>query len=225
MNQPTMINASLPVLIEVVEKTSWWRYNLRFGARIVSTKSQVPLQIGAQYYANIRGQSGGVININGLYKRDNGAALSDGVGLIERVFSSQGYEQSNTSVNAQNADFSWLFDEIKTKLATCKNASDFEIFCDMLLALKNGIISVPFFYENRYCLAQIRPFNAGLELYLLFSIYAPLIARVSGGVFSAIITPYINYSALLAKELNCEYYESKIEPFYSANSGVFNFKG
>ena len=49
----TIINASLPVIIEVLEKTSWWRYNLRFGKRILSTKSQRGLQVGELYVANV----------------------------------------------------------------------------------------------------------------------------------------------------------------------------
>lgn len=218
MKQVTMINASLPVLIEVLEKTSWWHYNLRFGTRIVSTKSQKPLEVGAKYYANIRTQSGGVININSLFKRPNEAGLSDALSLAERVFS-QGDE------NSQNADFSWLFEEIKNRLLSCKSVSDFEILCDMLLALKNGVISLPFIYEGNYCLIQMRAFSAGLELYLLFGTFAPLILRVKNGAFCGLATPYASFSALLAKELKCEIFECEIAPFYSQNSGIFNLKG
>lgn len=234
MKQVTMINASLPVLIEVLEKTSWWRYNLRFGTRIVSTKSQKSLEVGAKYYANIRTQSGGIININSLFKRPDGVGLNDALSLVERVFASISYEQNQANFNTQNsknmqnlqnADFSWLFDEIKNRLLACKSVSDFEILCDMLLALKNGVISLPFAYDGFYCLAQMRAFSNALELYLLFGKFAPLIVRIRDGAFIGVATPYDSFSALLAKELKCEVFQTQIMPFYSQNSGIFNLKG
>ena len=211
MKQVTMINASLPVLIEVLEKTSQWRYNLRFGTRIVSTKSQKSLEVGAKYYANIRTQSGGIININSLFKLPDGVGLNDALSLVERVFASISYEQKQANFNTQNfknmqnpqnADFSWLFDEIK-----------------------NGVISLPFAYDGFYCLAQMRAFSNALELYLLFGKFAPLIVRIRDGAFIGVATPYDSFSALLAKELKCEVFQTQIMPFYSQNSGIFNLKG
>ena len=234
MKQVTMINASLPVLIEVLEKTSWWRYNLRFGTRIVSTKSQKSLEVGAKYYANIRTQSGGIININSLFKRPDGVGLNDALSLVERVFASISYEQNQANFNTQNsknmqnpqnADCSWLFDEIKNRLLACKSVSDFEILCDMLLALKYCVGSLACAYDGFYCLAQMRAFSNALELYLLFGKFAPLIVRIRDGAFIGVATPYDSFSALLAKELKCEVFQTQIMPFYSQNSGIFNLKG
>ena len=67
---PTMINSSLPVIIKVLEQTRFNRYNIKFGTKTISTTSYKDLEVGSEYYANIGSQSGGMISINSLIKRE-----------------------------------------------------------------------------------------------------------------------------------------------------------
>ena len=100
-NIPAMINSSLPVIIKVLEQTRFNRYNIKFGTKTISTTSYKELDVGSEYYANIGSQSGGIISINSLTKRELiEPVLADGVSLIEMV--------------ANSKDLSWLIPYIKT---------------------------------------------------------------------------------------------------------------
>ena len=206
----TIINAKLPVIIEVLEKTSWWRYNLRFGTRTISTKSQVPLEVGALYYANVNTANGGVISINGLTKRPNDAFISGGEQLIEAVI--------------ETGDASIAFEFFKNRLVLCDAASELDILCQSLIALNSGVLSVPFYYENYYCLAQFSPAGSGLDFYLLFGTYPPVLAHIENGNIVQIKTAYNSLSTALGAVLNCEFITEKIEPLFKPAKNILDIK-
>lgn len=207
----TIINAKLPVIIEVLEKTSWWRYILRFGTRKISTKSQVPLEVGALYYANINTANGSVVSINGLFKRPNGAFISGGEQILEKVI--------------ESGDISIAFDEFKNRLVLCDEASELDTLCESVIALNSGILSVPFFYENYYCLAQLSSNGNGLDFYLLFSTFPPVLARIENGEICTIATPYSSLSDALGATLSCVSRTQKIEPLFKPTKNILDFKG
>lgn len=207
----TIINASLPVIIEVLEKTSWWRYNLRFGKRTLSTKSQRELEIGELYFANVGKDQGGVINISKLIKRPRGVYISGAQGWIERV------------VDSGEAEF--LFDELKTRLALCDDALSFDALLESLMALQKGIVSLPFVYDELYCLFQLRKNGASTELYLLFSSFAPIIISIEGGQIVAAQSPFLSLSAALAKALGAKAIVADTKPFFTASKNILDFKG
>lgn len=207
----TIINASLPVIIEVLEKTSWWRYNLRFGKRTLSTKSQRELEIGELYFANVGKDQGGVININKLIKRPRGVYINGAQGWIERI------------VGSGETDF--LFNELKTRLALCDDALSFDALLESLMALQKGIVSLPFVYDELYCLFQLRK-NAGVcELYLLFGSFAPIIISIESGQIISAQSPYASLSAALAKALKVKAIVADTEPFFKASKNILDFKG
>lgn len=207
----TIINASLPVIIEVLEKTSWWRYNLRFGKRILSTKSQRELEIGELYFANVGKDQGGVININKLIKRQRGVYISGAQGWIERI------------VDSGETDF--LFDELKTRLALCDDALSFDALLESLVALQKGIVSLPFVYDELFCLFQLRQNGAGCELYLLFSSFAPIIISIESGQIVEAQSPYASLSQALAKALKVKAAVADTKPFFTASKNILDFKG
>ena len=207
----TIINASLPVIIEVLEKTSWWRYNLRFGKRILSTKSQRELEIGELYFANVGKDQGGVININKLIKRQRGVYISGAQGWIERI------------VDSGETDF--LFDELKTRLALCDDALSFDALLESLMALQKGIVSLPFVYDELFCLFQLRKNGVKCELYLLFSSFAPIIISIESGQIVEAQSPYASLSAALAKALKVKAAVADTKPFFTASKNILDFKG
>lgn len=207
----TIINASLPVIIEVLEKTSWWRYNLRFGKRILSTKSQRELEIGELYFANVGKDQGGVININQLIKRQRGVYISGAQGWIERIISS--------------GETDFLFDELENSLALCDDALSFDALLESLMALQKGIVSLPFVYDELFCLFQLRQNGAGCELYLLFSSFAPIIISIESGQIVEAQSPYASLSAALAKALNAKAIVADTKPFFTASKNILDFKG
>lgn len=206
----TIINAKLPVIIEVLEKTSWWRYNLRFGTRTISTKSQVELEVGALYYANINTANGGVVSINGLTKRPNGGFISGGEQIIETVI--------------ETGDVSVAFEFFKNRLVLCDEANELDALCQSLIALNSGVLSVPFYYENYYCLAQLSPFGGGLDFYLLFSTYPEVLARIENGRICQVTTAYSSLSTALGGVLNCAFKTEKIEPLFKPAKNILDIK-
>ncbi len=209
---PTMINAALPVIIEVAEHTGFNRYNLRFGKKTLSTRSYTTLEVGEEYYANIGTQSGGVIGINTLTPRPKGAYLQGGASLLEELLA--------------NGDANEFRAKIKAALADTKDANEFRAYSQMLLALGEGVISVPFFYENRYALAQFKFENALKgEFYLLLGSFAPLLARFEDGAITRVATPYESFSKPLGEALGCEWAVAKIAPLWSEKKNFLDFEG
>ncbi len=199
-NIPTMINSSLPVIIKILEQTRFNRYNIKFGTKTISTTSYTDLEVGSEYYANIGSQSGGVISINSLTKRSIiEPVLDGGANLIEMV------------ANSQN--LSWLISHIKNKMANPVSKDEFSIYADMIMALNENILHIPFYYDNRSALLQIQ-LNKNPKLYLLFSIFAPLIISIKDGKFNLISSQYPSLGKALASELKCEFEIKAVAPLW-----------
>lgn len=211
MNKNHIINANLPLLIKVIEKTGYNRYNLRFGNINLSTKSMLNLEINQEYYANIDSQSSGVIKISNLVKRQNPTIyLKDGKNLIEKI--------------AQNNDISWLFDYIKNKLANSATEYEFQIYSNMILALNEGIVVVPFLYENMGAMIQIKQ-SSVTELFFIISTYPPFILKANGAKFISVKSPYRNFSRLIGKALKCEEEVGKVSMFWGKKENFLDYKG
>ena len=197
---PTMINSSLPVIIKVLEQTRFNRYNIKFGTKTISTTSYKDLEVGSEYYANIGSQSGGMISINSLTKREIiKPVLDDGINLIEMVASSQ--------------DLSWLISYIKSKMANSISKDEFSIYADMIMALNENILHIPFYYDNRSALIQIR-LDKNPKIYLIFSLFAPIIISIKDGKIRLVSSPYASFSKALADELKCEFEIKSVSPLW-----------
>lgn len=198
-NAPAMINSTLPVIIRVMEQTRFNRYNIKFGTKTISTTSYKELEVGSEYYANIGSQSGGVISINSLTKRQViEPVLDDGATLIEMI--------------ATSANLSWLITHIKHQMASCAK-DDFGIYADMIMALNENILHIPFYYDNRTALIQIW-LGKNPKIYLIFSLFAPVLIHINGGKFSLVSSPYGNLSKALADELKCDFEIKAISPLW-----------
>lgn len=197
---PTMINSSLPVIIKVLEQTRFNRYNIKFGTKTISTTSYKDLEVGSEYYANIGSQSGGMISINSLIKREIiKPVLDDGINLIEMVASSQ--------------DLSWLIPYIKSKMANSISKDEFSIYADMIMALNENILHIPFYYDNHSALMQIR-LDKNPKIYLIFSLFAPIIISIKDGKIRLVSSSYASLSKALADELKCEFEIKSVSPLW-----------
>lgn len=197
---PAMINSSLPVIIKVLEQTRFNRYNIKFGTKTISTTSYKDLEVGSEYYANIGSQSGGMISINSLIKREIiKPVLDDGINLIEMVANSQ--------------DLSWLIPYIKSKMANSISKDEFSIYADMIMALNENILHIPFYYDNRSALIQIR-LDKNPKIYLIFSLFAPVIISIKDGKIRLVSSSYASLSKALADELKCEFEIKSVSPLW-----------
>lgn len=208
---PAIINSSLPVIIKVLEKTGFKRYNLKFGNTNLSTRSELELDVGSEYFTNISSQSGGVIKINKLIKRDFvGQYLPEGIDLLEKILTSK--------------ELDWLLPFIKQSLANATNETEFKVYLKMLLALNEGVINIPFIYANKSALAQIK-LGDKLGFFLVFDRFAPFIAYIGGGEFVNFITPYKSFANALQEAFGCKCEVGDVAPFWVKKKNFLDFKG
>ena len=114
---------------------------------------------------------------------------------------------------ANSKDLSWLIPYIKTKMSNSLSKDEFSIYADMIMALNENILHIPFYYDNRSALIQIS-LNKNPKIYLIFSLFAPVIISIKDGKFNLISSQYPSLSKALASELKCEFEIKNISPLW-----------
>lgn len=208
-----IVNASLPVSIKVAEKTGYNRYNLKFGNRILSTKSLKNLKIGGEYWGEIGNGTESIV-IQNLYEKpifSHANALSNGLDLIEKL------------INEPNTK--WFYDFIAQALATTKTKNEFEIYTEMLLALQKNVIYIPFIYGANVGIFQMRNSQKQNEIYLIFSNFPPILFSIKNGNITSIVTPFKKLSVYLQDEFGVKAEMKNVEQIYKLSSQIVDFKG
>ncbi len=200
----TIINASLPVIIEIIEKIGWGRYKMRFGTREVSTKSALTLQIGAHYFANIGSQNGGVIAINSLVKR-----------VAPDLFLADGKEVLNALIAGEISDWGQF---LKLRLSNETSLDEFAALADMALAWGDGALHLAWHKNSKTNLIQIKQ----NQIYALVGTMPPLLALVQNGQIAHIASPYLAVATAVAGELGCAYSLRDAAPLWSRGRGLLD---
>lgn len=201
-----IINASLPVIIKVLAKTGWGRYSLLFGTREVSTKSSLNLIIGAEYFANIAAQSGGVININTLNFRD-----------APKNVLFYGAEVLNGLQDGTITDWGAF---LKSRLKAACDEGEFAALCDMALAWGDGVLHLPYF-DGKSSLIQIK--NG--DIFVMAGSFAPVIFTSDSAKITHLKSPYKAAAAALGGLLKCPFSVAATPPLWTQNSGLVNRLG
>lgn len=147
----SMINSTLPIQMKVLAKSGYGHYTLLLNHKKIQTKSMIELEIGAEYLAELYMQNGGVIQFKHLSKRPNFKPFEEGLALIIAI----------------------LEDKISykihyTNLLDCKDIERYQILKEMLFASFENIYHIPFNFENKSCLFQMRKRAKYLEILLIF---------------------------------------------------------
>ena len=205
----SMINATLPIDMRVIAKHSFNRYTLLLNHKEVSTKSLIELEIGAEYIAELYENKGGVITFKNLYKKPKIAFFEEGLALIVRLL-----EEPNFNFKAF----------VLSSLIGSKNSATFSIYKEMLFALSQGIYHIPFVFENKPCLFQLRLSTKQSELFLFFSVFGNLKLVMKEGA-STVYTPFYKVARFLKEHLSLDIVQEKSVTSMFEFKKLLDFKG
>ncbi|MBZ7970019.1 hypothetical protein H2250_03105 [Campylobacter sp. RM3125] len=203
-----MINATLPIQMKVLGKTGYGHYTLLLNHKRIQTKSMIDLEIGAEYLAEIYKEKSGAIQFKHLSKRPVFTPFDEGLPLIVAILENK--------INYK--------EYIISNLIECKNREKYQILKEMLFASFENIYHIPFIFENKACLFQMKKKTKFLEIYLYFSVFGALKILInSHGV--SIFTPFFKVQKFLNEHLQFNVIQdNKITPLFVFKK-LFDFKG
>ncbi|MBZ7930695.1 hypothetical protein H2268_00140 [Campylobacter sp. RM12910] len=203
-----MINTTLPIQMKVLGKTGYGHYTLLLNHKRIQTKSMIDLEIGAEYLAEIYKEKSGAIQFKHLSKRPVFTPFEEGLPLIVAILENK--------INYK--------EYIISNLIECKNREKYQILKEMLFASFENIYHIPFIFENKACLFQMKKKTKFLEIYLYFSVFGALKILIdSHGV--SIFTPFFKVQKFLNEHLKFNVIQdNKITPLFVFKK-LFDFKG
>lgn len=205
----SIINSTLPVQMKVISKSGYNNYTLMLNHQQISTKSLIELEIGAEYLAELYTSKGGIITFKNLYKKPYIAHFEEGLPLIVRLLDEPNFDFKAFVLNA---------------LMNCTDLASFRIYKEMLFACFENIYHIPFIYENKPCLFQLKFDNQKCELFLLFSVFGNLKFIISNSQIE-LKTPFFKVASFLKKHLTMPIVQEKgIEALFEFKKRL-DFKG
>lgn len=183
-------NATLPILLQVLEKTRGG-YRLRFGEQIIEAKSHQSLQIGAKYWARMRESSVGETLISGLIKQPR--IFESALNTTMTLNLSEIVESLKSGEFMRN-----LKDYALDSALHAQNREDFSFANNTLLALQNGIINLVIADKSKRALLQIKkPKDEHVEFCAIFSNLGILNGTLYGLKTLVILTQHPNVQTFL----------------------------
>ena len=205
----SLINATLPIQMKVISKNSFNRYTLLLNHKEVSTKSLIELEVGAEYLAELYESKGGVINFKNLYKKPILPRFDEGLEVIVKLLEENDFDFKNFVINS---------------LINTKNANDFKIYKEMLFALSQGIYHIPFIFENKAHLFQLKKSGEFCELFLFFSVFGNVKFIINGEKIR-LLTPFFKVASFLQKNSAFEVAQDKNVRAFFEFKKLLDFKG
>lgn len=198
----SIINSTLPVQMKVISKSGYNNYTLLLNHKEVSTKSLIELELGAEYLAELYTSKGGVITFKNLYKKPYIAHFEEGLALIVRLLEEPNFDFKNFVLNA---------------LMNATDIASFRIYKEMLFACFENIYHIPFIYESKSCLFQLKFSPDKCELFLLLSVFGNLKFIISKEQ-NELRTPFFKVAKFLSEHLQTPIVQEK------GISALFEFK-
>lgn len=200
------INSSLPIVVEVCNKDLTGRYTLLLNKIKLSSRSQIPLEIGAKYLAQLS-MDKGRLSFNTLQKIPSIYPFAEGLELFQKVL--------------QSSDLSWFVSFISKGMLLASKAFEFNHFKTMLFAYLKGVLHLPFLLENKPCLAQIKQEKSKLFFYLFIQPFGPLLF-IKDKNTKTIFTPFSKVASLLInKGLNAKL-QKEVKPLFT---NILDYQG
>lgn len=228
-SQNIRFNSSLPITISVLKSLPMDRYKLLLGNREFTTKSHKKLEEKAQYWGNFGESKDGIITISGLVKKPSFLQGDDSFFDIDvSAFLSEYKETQYPNRNFKN----WILANLALKDI---EKYDFKSLTNMLLALNDSVIHLPFKSYNKPILVQFQSsFTDELEFYLAYENLGPIRGKLLKSQNSSILYLDILFEKtflFLKKELKSkggEFYmniNKDIQPLYSSDKMILDIKG
>ncbi|MGP1450108.1 MAG: hypothetical protein ACTTJS_03130 [Wolinella sp.] len=231
-------NASLPVSLEVMERTHGMKYMLKVGNSALETKSLKELQVGAKYWAHMGKSSMGSIMLSNLVTQPNimSQFLKSSLRLGREELDSLFDQKGGNPWEKMQGFFS-------DKLANAETRADFLFSGNLLLSLQQKVITLPFRHENdRDSLLQMRARKgingiSELEFYSIFSnlgaIRGKIVEHAEEGAYLHLATLFRSSAEFLEGELGSLRgiaktlisVDERISPLYESSDSLLNLRG
>lgn len=231
----TEFNSTLPIAIKVLKKTSSLHYMLQIGKQQMETKSMQELMIGGKYWAEMKTSKHNTILISNLVPQPKLA--------LQTPFFMFTMEQVSQLLTQEKKPAENLKNFVMERLSTTTDKNEFSFLSNMLLSLQQHVLTIPFFFEDRFGYAQFKKKQSesskqkALEFYALFQNLGSLEGKIleldNEELALYLKTPFPKTKAFLESELDklrgfSEVHiniEKEIKPFYEFSDSLLDLKG
>ncbi len=166
-------NATLPILLKVLEKQDKDLFLLQVGNRIIPTKSEQELKINQPYFATMQRDRLGDIVLKNLVPAPKILDALDDLPVLEMK---QIKEILSAKDNTPLKEYKELLSE---KLVHAKNPQEFLNTANMLLSLQSQVLSFVVENERKKAFLQVKAKKQSVDFYALY----PNLGEIGGVIY------------------------------------------
>ncbi|GAA7213877.1 hypothetical protein Kyoto84A_11550 [Helicobacter pylori] len=166
-------NATLPILLKVLEKQDKDLFLLQVGNRIIPTKSEQELKINQPYFATMQRNHLGDIVLKNLVPAPKILDALDDLSTLEMK---KIKEILSAKDNTPLKEYKELLSE---KLIQAKNPQEFLNTANMLLSLQSQVLSFVIENERKKAFLQVKAKKQSVDFYALY----PNLGEIGGVIY------------------------------------------
>ncbi|WRF70123.1 hypothetical protein FNE43_04050 [Helicobacter pylori] len=166
-------NATLPILLKVLEKQDKNLFLLQVGNRIIPTKSEQDLKINQPYFAIMQRDRLGDIVLKNLVPAPK---ILDGLDDLPAIEMKQIKEILSGKDNTPLKEYKELLSE---KLVHAKSSQEFLNTANMLLSLQSQVLSFVIENERKKAFLQMKAKKQSVDFYALY----PNLGEIGGVIY------------------------------------------
>ncbi|MCQ2635506.1 hypothetical protein E5E09_03930 [Helicobacter pylori] len=166
-------NATLPILLKVLEKQDKDLFLLQVGNRIIPTKSEQELKINQPYFATMQRNQLGDIVLKNLVPAPK---ILDALNDLPAIEMKQIKEILSAKDNTPLKEYKEFLSE---KLVHAKNSQEFLNTANMLLSLQSQVLSFVIENERKKAFLQVKAKKQSVDFYALY----PNLGEIGGVIY------------------------------------------
>ncbi|MFP6269646.1 hypothetical protein ACLGEG_00590 [Helicobacter pylori] len=166
-------NATLPILLKVLEKQDKDLFLLQVGNKIIPTKSEQELKINQPYFATMQRNQLGDIVLKNLVPAPK---ILDALDDLPAIEMKKLKEILNAKDNTPLKEYKEFLSE---KLVHAKNSQEFLNTANMLLSLQSQVLSFVIENERKKAFLQVKAKKQSVDFYALY----PNLGEIGGVIY------------------------------------------
>ncbi|MCQ2980848.1 hypothetical protein JT246_06180 [Helicobacter pylori] len=166
-------NATLPILLKVLEKQDKDLFLLQVGNKIIPTKSEQELKINQPYFATMQRDRLGDIVLKNLVPAPK---ILDALDDLPAIEMKKLKEILNAKDNTPSKEYKELLSE---KLVHAKSSQEFLNTANMLLSLQSQVLSFVIENERKKAFLQMKAKKQSVDFYALY----PNLGEIGGVIY------------------------------------------
>ncbi|GAA8664655.1 hypothetical protein HpDR79_07860 [Helicobacter pylori] len=166
-------NATLPILLKVLEKQDKDLFLLQVGNKIIPTKSEQELKINQPYFATMQKNQLGDIVLKNLVPAPK---ILDALDDLPAIEMNKLKEILSTKDNTPLKEYKEFLSE---KLIHAKNSQEFLNTANMLLSLQSQVLSFVIENERKKAFLQMKAKKQSVDFYALY----PNLGEIGGVIY------------------------------------------